>query len=417
MVCRLADATRPFGFATSPPDALTGPVLLFPRTAQSSRTVRSRSADNSDCPEPGTNPSLTSAVVDLACRLRSPPASGLDRQPRTFAGPERPVPRESATTSISCCWVVIPHRARCHLYRHVRISPTRFGISARPHAASGAISLTRRGSPVVRLVDRLATAVSVIAVPGGADWKDESANRALGHRASAAEEWSERTCGAPGPSALSSRPGHSDATVCSRRLLGWPRSAQRPGSPVAPSAESPNIKCRKSSPVLDVHICNECVDLCNDIMDEGSQDSSPEGASVAHRYAEWKVLTPNDPTAVELWTLQRHLTQAARQLAKLERFSPERAVVAKGDGAWRELGPNTPAAHRASDPSAPADRDRKAAGRCGGCAGDLSGQRPPLTSSGSCTVCPVARRARRGLRASSSKSPGIFLLQHSPRAS
>ena len=168
MVCRLADATRPFGFATSPPDALTGPVLLFPRTAQSSRTVRSRSADNSDCPEPGTNPSLTSAVVDLACRLRSPPASGLDRQPRTFAGPERPVPRESATTSISCCWVVIPHRARCHLYRHVRISPTRFGISARPHAASGAISLTRRGSPVVRLVDRLATAVSVIAVPGGA---------------------------------------------------------------------------------------------------------------------------------------------------------------------------------------------------------------------------------------------------------
>ena len=94
-----------------------------------------------------------------------------------------------------------------------------------------------------------------------------------------------------------------------------------------------------------VHICNECVDLCNDIMDEGSQDSSPEGASVAHRYAEWKVLTPNDPTAVELWTLQRHLTQAARQLAKLERFSPERAVVAKGDGAWRELGPNTPAAH------------------------------------------------------------------------
>jgi hypothetical protein len=93
-----------------------------------------------------------------------------------------------------------------------------------------------------------------------------------------------------------------------------------------------------------VHICNECVDLCNDIMDEAGGDSSPESASVAHRYAEWKVLTPNDPTAIELWTLQRHLMQAARQLARLQRFSTEGAVVAKGDRAWRELGPDTPAA-------------------------------------------------------------------------
>jgi hypothetical protein len=93
-----------------------------------------------------------------------------------------------------------------------------------------------------------------------------------------------------------------------------------------------------------VHICNECVDLCNDIMDEASEDSSSESASASHRYAEWKVLTPNDPTAVELWTLQRHLAQAARRLATLKRSSPEGAVVAKGDGAWRELGPDSPAA-------------------------------------------------------------------------
>ena len=62
-----------------------------------------------------------------------------------------------------------------------------------------------------------------------------------------------------------------------------------------------------------VHICNECVELCVDIMEDPRErwpdDRGPESDT------EWQVLAPDDPTAVELHALQRQLASVTRRLA------------------------------------------------------------------------------------------------------
>jgi ATP-dependent protease Clp ATPase subunit len=67
----------------------------------------------------------------------------------------------------------------------------------------------------------------------------------------------------------------------------------------------------------DAHICNECVELCTDLMDVATGDPAPEGVGGTDESAPWKVLSPADPTAVELRTLQRQAAQIARRLDRL----------------------------------------------------------------------------------------------------
>ena len=65
------------------------------------------------------------------------------------------------------------------------------------------------------------------------------------------------------------------------------------------------------------HICNECVGLCNKIMDVPSEGASPEGTGATGQSPTWNVLSPTNPTAVALRTVQRQVAQVARQLANL----------------------------------------------------------------------------------------------------
>ena len=67
----------------------------------------------------------------------------------------------------------------------------------------------------------------------------------------------------------------------------------------------------------DAHICNECVELCTDLMDVATEDPAPEGIGDTGESAPWKVLSPADPTALELRTLQRQAAQIARGLDRL----------------------------------------------------------------------------------------------------
>ena len=62
-----------------------------------------------------------------------------------------------------------------------------------------------------------------------------------------------------------------------------------------------------------VHICNECVELCVDIMEDPAE-RPPDGQEPTRETA-WQVLAPDDPTAVELHTLQRQLATVTRRLA------------------------------------------------------------------------------------------------------
>jgi hypothetical protein len=66
-----------------------------------------------------------------------------------------------------------------------------------------------------------------------------------------------------------------------------------------------------------VFICNECVDLCHDIMDESSEGPAGERRESEEHAAGWTVHLPQDPRLVEMRTLQRQLAQITRQLAKL----------------------------------------------------------------------------------------------------
>jgi hypothetical protein len=93
-----------------------------------------------------------------------------------------------------------------------------------------------------------------------------------------------------------------------------------------------------------VHICNECVDLCNDIMDETIAGSPPEGATTTDGGVAWKVLSPNNPAIVDLGSLQRQLARTAMQLARLEASSSEGTIVADDGTASKVLWPDNPAA-------------------------------------------------------------------------
>lgn len=66
-----------------------------------------------------------------------------------------------------------------------------------------------------------------------------------------------------------------------------------------------------------IYICNECVELCNQIMDYSSEDPSSEGAISPDQPSTWKVYSPHNPAAVELRTLQQQVAYIAGQLAAL----------------------------------------------------------------------------------------------------
>jgi ATP-dependent protease Clp ATPase subunit len=65
-----------------------------------------------------------------------------------------------------------------------------------------------------------------------------------------------------------------------------------------------------------VYICNECVELCNQIMDFSDHPSS-EGAISPDQPSTWEVYSPHNPAAVELRALQQQVAYIARQLAAL----------------------------------------------------------------------------------------------------
>jgi ATP-dependent protease Clp ATPase subunit len=83
------------------------------------------------------------------------------------------------------------------------------------------------------------------------------------------------------------------------------------GSPRCSFCGKPRDRVGKLVAGPSVYICNECIELCSEIVEADSVNSTAELPT------DWRLHSPQDPRLVEIRSLQQQVARIARQLSTL----------------------------------------------------------------------------------------------------